>query len=45
MVLSFITGFLIVLAIVWIAIFYARRKTGRAEEEEPEEKLEEDEET
>ena len=45
LVLSFITGFLIVLAIVWIAIFYARRKTGRAEEEEPEEKLEEDEET
>lgn len=46
LVLSFITGFLIVLAIVGIALFYARWKTGRTEEEEPEEtKLEEDEET
>ena len=44
--LSFITGFLIVLAIVGIALFYARWKTGRTEEEEePEEKLDEDEET
>ena len=34
LVLSFITGFLIVLAIVVIALFYVRWKTGRTEEEE-----------
>jgi hypothetical protein len=46
LVLSFVTGFLIVLAIVEIALIYARRKTPAAEEEEPEEpKLEDEEET
>jgi len=50
--LSFITGFLIVLVIVEIALFYAKRKSGGeeeaesvAEEEEPKLEDEDDEET
>ena len=41
--LSFITGFLIVLVIVEIALFYARRKSGQSEEEESEAEKEEEE--
>jgi protein-S-isoprenylcysteine O-methyltransferase Ste14 len=44
LLLSFITGFLIVLAIVGIALFYARWKTKGTEEEETEETKLEDEE-
>jgi phosphate/sulfate permease len=40
--LSFITGFLVVLAIVGIALFYARRKSGQTEEEETKESKEEE---
>jgi cytochrome bd-type quinol oxidase subunit 2 len=43
LVLSFITGFLIVLVIVEVALFYARRKSGQSEEEETEPEKEEEE--
>ena len=43
-ILSFITGLLIVLVVVGIALLYARRKAGQTEEEIEEPKLEEQEE-